>query len=171
MQKRFTPVRIQAVQTSQFHDRRQRVGESVDNFAQDLRRLFQKAYPTTARGSQEAEEMGQSVLANQFVAGLLSELEVKVAGTEGNLEKLLTKARFEEAKLRDLPPVTAQPLTTRPQTAQAHQTTPKNTVAPAPKVGETKPTFPSQSSKQCFHCGSRRHLAYQCPNCGRTKPP
>ena len=135
LQNRFTPVLIQAVQTSQFHGRRQRVGESVDNFAQDMRRLFQKAYPTTARGSQEAKEMGQSVLANQFVAGLLSELKVKVAGTEGNLKKLLTKARFEEAKLRDLLPQTAKPLTTRPQIAQAYQTTPKRTVAPAPKVG------------------------------------
>ena len=47
--------------------------------------------------------MGQAVLANQFAAGLLLELKTKVAGTEGKLEQLLTKARFEEAKLRELP--------------------------------------------------------------------
>ena len=120
--------------------------------------------------------MGQSVLANQFAAGLLLELKVKVAGNEGNLEKLLTKARFEEAKLWDLHPQTAQlpaarsqttqPRTTQPQTTQP-QTASKRTVAPAPKTVETKPT---QSSKQYFNCGSRRHLAYQCPNRGCARP-
>ena len=57
--------------------------ESVNSFAQDFQSLFQKAYPTTARCSREAEEMEQSVLANQFTAGLLSELKVKAPGNEG----------------------------------------------------------------------------------------
>ena len=33
---RFTPVNIPSVQTSLFHDRKQRPGESVDVYAQDL---------------------------------------------------------------------------------------------------------------------------------------
>ena len=41
-------------------------------------------------------------------AGLLPELKAKVAGSEGDLDKLLTKARFKEAKLRDLPPQSNQ---------------------------------------------------------------
>ena len=49
-------------------------------------RRFYKAYPTVQRGTREAEEMGQLVLANQFVAGLLPELKTKVAGSEGKLE-------------------------------------------------------------------------------------
>jgi hypothetical protein len=53
--------------------------------------------------------MGQSVLANQFIAGLHSDLKSKVVGTEGNPEQLLLKARFEEAKKREL----ALPLSTR----------------------------------------------------------
>ena len=44
--------------------------------------------------------MGQSVLSSQFVAGLIPELKTKIAGVEGNLENLLTKARSEEAKLK-----------------------------------------------------------------------
>ena len=76
--KRFTPVRIQAVQTSKFHERKQKTAESVDSFAQDLRKLFYKAYPATTRGSKEMEEMGQSVLSSQFVAGLLPELKSKI---------------------------------------------------------------------------------------------
>ena len=57
--KRFTPVRLQAVQNSQFHERKQKPKEPVDDYAQDLRRLFHK------RGSRETEEMGQSVMSNQ----------------------------------------------------------------------------------------------------------
>ena len=67
-----------------------------------MKKLFHKAYSNLARGGIEAEAMGQSVLANQFVSGLRSELKSKVVGFEGNLEQLLVKARFEEAKLREL---------------------------------------------------------------------
>ena len=38
--KRFTPVRLQSVQSSLFHDRKQKPQETVDAYAQDLRRLF-----------------------------------------------------------------------------------------------------------------------------------
>ena len=46
--------------------------------------------------------MGQSILTNQFVAGLRADIKAKVAGSEGGFDQLLAKARFEEAKLRDL---------------------------------------------------------------------
>jgi len=42
------------------------------------------------------------VLADQFTAGLLPTLRSMVAEVEGNFEQLLVKARFEEAKVRDL---------------------------------------------------------------------
>ena len=72
-------------------------------YTQDLQNLFQKAYPKARQCSKEAEEMGKSILAHQFTAGLLPDLKVKVAGAEGTFEELLSKARLEEAKLRDLP--------------------------------------------------------------------
>ena len=43
--ERFTPVRIQTVHSNLFHQQRQEVGETVDHYAQDLCRLFYKAYP------------------------------------------------------------------------------------------------------------------------------
>ncbi len=100
--QRFTPVRLQAVQSSLFHKRRQKQNETVDLYAQDLRRLFYLAYPRAQQGTQETEEMGRSVLASQFVSGLRREIRVKLAGMEGSLDQLLVKARFEEAKFRDL---------------------------------------------------------------------
>ena len=100
--KQFTPVHIPAVQTSVFHDRQQKVEESVDSYTQDLRKLFIKAYPMSKQGSKEAKEMGKTVLANQFIVGLVPELKRKVAGSERDFEQLLTKACFEEAKLREV---------------------------------------------------------------------
>ena len=78
--KRFTPVRIQAVQTSLFLEHRQKEKESVDSYAQTLRGLFHKAYPSAQRGSPEAESMSRAVLASQFTSGLRPELRAKVLG-------------------------------------------------------------------------------------------
>ena len=36
LKKRFTPVRLQAVQSSLFHDQKQKPNESVDSYAQEL---------------------------------------------------------------------------------------------------------------------------------------
>ena len=95
----FTPVRLQAVHSNRFHQRKQEETETVD---QELRKLFYRAYPRTNQATEEAEGFGRSVLAYQFVAGLKQNLQSKVAGVEGDLKQLLLKARFEEAKIRDL---------------------------------------------------------------------
>ena len=88
---RFTPVQIQAVQSSLFHDRKQQHHVTVDEYAQDVRRLFYQAYPRAQQGTQETEDMGRSVLAYQFVAELRSNLKSKQAGIEGNFDHLLVK--------------------------------------------------------------------------------
>ena len=43
LKKCFTLVHIQAVQSSLFHDRKQKPGEAVDYYAHDLKCLFYKA--------------------------------------------------------------------------------------------------------------------------------
>ena len=89
--------------TSLFHDWKQQNSESVDKFAQDSRKLYNKAYPPSMRGGEEAEAMGNTVLASQFVAGLKPDIRKKIAGCEHtSLDQLLIKARFEEAKQREL---------------------------------------------------------------------
>ena len=70
----------------------------MDHYAQSLRELFYRAYLRTQQCNKEAEDMGQSVLTCQFIAGLRKEIKGKVVGTDGNFEALFTKARFEEAK-------------------------------------------------------------------------
>ena len=92
------------IQSGLFHSCRQNVNERVDNYAQDLNRLYQKAYPQANQGSQEAETIGRAVLAYQFVSGILPEIKVKVAGIESTFDQLWIKSHFEEAKLKDLSP-------------------------------------------------------------------
>ena len=160
--KRFTPVRLQAVQSSQFHERKQKPQESVDDYAQDLHRLFHKAYPTAQRGSRETEEMGQSVLSNQFVSGLKPELKTKVAGMEGNFEQLLVKARFEEAKRRDI----MRPNFPKPpfQNRYRGQFKSGNDAKPEEYVAKPSGTqCQGQSDIKCYACRAFGHISRNCP--------
>ena len=162
--KRFTPVRLKAVQSGLFHERKQKVpSESVDTYAQGLRRLFYLAYPQAQQGTQDAEDMGRSVLCCQFVTGLRQEIKLKLAGVEGTFDQLLARARLEEAKLRDL---------------ADHM----------PKAFPKKPSFPlkgagversrtSNASEQprktglrCFNCHGTGHFAKNCPLRGQVAP-
>ena len=88
------------MQSSIFHERKQRTNENVDDYAQDLRKLFNRAYSNAQSGG-EAEAMGKSVLSNQFVAGLVDKLKAKMVGRTGTFEELLAQARFEEARLKN----------------------------------------------------------------------
>ena len=150
LKKRFTPARIQAVQSSMFHDRKQKTGETVGAYAQELKRL---------QVSAETQSMGKLVLTSQFVAGLQSELKSKLAGKDGGFEQLLAQARFEEAKIRELrgphhdsgprgPPKKNDGMTSRtlPRQEGANQTTDSS----------------SSMSGRCFACGKKGHRAAEC---------
>ena len=92
LKKRFTLVCIQAVQSSFFHNWKQKPNESVDTYAQQLKFLFYEAYPLAQQANAETQSMGRSVLASQFIAGLQPELKAKLAGKDGGFERLLTLA-------------------------------------------------------------------------------
>ena len=74
LKRRFTPIHLTAVKTQLFHNRQQGEKETVEQFVQDLRKLFNKANAQAAREGPQAEKMGQALLANQFVAGLHPDL-------------------------------------------------------------------------------------------------
>ena len=164
--KRFTPVQIQPIWSQMFHDRQQKPKETVDEYAEALKKLYAKAYFNLTRGGHEAEVMGQSVLANQFVAGLKPELKAKVVGSEGSMEQLLMKARFEEAKWKELARVTPnnsqkrpggqrEAATPQPQSAGASTTSSENL---SKKFGRSVTV-----KKSCFNCGLTTHLVKDCP--------
>ena len=172
LEDRFTPVRIQAVQSSRFHERKQSPTESVDSYAQDLRKLYQKAYPSTRQGSKEAEAMGRSVLAYQFIAGLLPHLKAKIAGQEGTFEELLTKTRFEEARHRDI--VEASGVGNKQPTANLTTGTGRNSLVyrkSNPPQSTQRPVVGRQPEPpRCYHCGGTNHLRRDCPLRGQSAP-
>ena len=163
--KRFTPIQIQPIQSQLFHDRQQKPKETVDEYAEALKKLFVKAYSSLARGGQEAETMGQSVLANQFVAGLRSELKVKVVGSEGNMEQLLMKVRFEEAKQKELGIVAPH----KSQGNQRRSGSQSNAPASQSRFASLSENLVKNSGrsatlkKRCFNCGLDTHLVKDCP--------
>lgn len=166
LKKRFTPIRIPAVQTNLFHERKQAPKESVDSYAQDLRQLFFKAYPDSTRGSEEAEEMGQRVLACQFVAGLHPDIKEKLVGVDGSFDSLLIKARFEEAKQKELPDLTASKprssilapsLSNPPERSNSHS-------------GRSSQRQFTKTAGECYNCGMKGHLARECRYRGRAAP-
>ena len=168
--KRFTPVRIQPIQSQLFHDRQQKPKATVHEYAEALKKLFVKAYSNLARGGQEGVIMGQSVLANQFVAGLRPELKAKVVGSEGNMEQLLMKARFEEAKQKELTRVTPGYSRVTPKNSQRRfggqrdvATSRSQTTGASTTSSENLGKKYGKSKRSCFNCGLTTHLIKDCP--------
>ena len=158
--RRFTPIQIKSIQSQLFHDRQQKQNETVDEYAEALRKLFSRAYSNLSGAT---ETMGQSVLANQFVAGLCPELKAKVVGAEGNMEQLLIKARFEEAKRKDLAMVATSHSQKRYKGGE-YEATP---ISQAVTTGtENKGKWSGRMDtvmKNCFNCGLASHLVRDCP--------
>jgi len=167
MSQRFTPVRIQALECSTFHERKQGKKETVDTYAQELQRLFQRAYPSAVHGNPDAQEMGQAVLSSQFVSGLTPQIKRKIAYLEGaTFSELWQKARFEEARLRDLENATNfnpapkkyyTPIDDR-QGENPYQRNPPLTRDPPrqPRPGDRNQTI------VCFKCRQPGHVARNC---------
>ncbi len=115
-------------------------------------------------GHSSRRRLGRSVLASQFSAGSLPEIKVKVAGSEGDMDALLAKARLEEAKVRDL--------------AVRPKKTPPNFLfqKPAKELEAKVPKSPSGAASGektmvlCYGCGAYGHYRNKCPGKGKGKP-
>ena len=167
------------MQSSLFHDYKQKSGESVDHYAQELRLLFYKAYPHAQQGTLEAEKLGQLVLVNQFVTGLLGDIKAKFVGIEGSFDQLLVRARFEEAKLQDLSTTSTGSLKSSGVTS--------NRMDPLLSVQSSGTTVDGSNNKhqrsttsrfnvggqrvnvRCYNCGSPSHLIRRCPYLVRSR--
>ena len=104
--------------------------------------------------------MGRSVLACQFVAGLLLHLKSKLTGHDGGFEELLTKARYEEVQYRDVVVPSSKHSTTSSSTVvtsrsrAASQAMAKD--GSVQRLSST--TFKASEIRRCYHCGGTNHL-------------
>ena len=111
----------------------------------------------------EGEEWGQRVLSNQFVVGLRPKLKAKIVGQEGNLDQLLIRAKFEEAKGKELAAARSVAFQKKPAVPTTPRGPPENTTLQRQNQG-TNPGFrPPKSGRECFNCGMEGHLARTCP--------
>ena len=149
------------MQTQLFHDRRQGPRETVDDFAQELRKLY---YSAVTCGTPEAEKVGQTVLVSQFVAGLHPEVQVTVVGMDGMMDQLVLKARFGEAKGKELAMIktnlTQKKLTTVSPPTSSVLLKEMGSFAAGPPSGLPKS---DKSNKKCYNCGVEGHMARVCP--------
>ena len=110
------------------------------------------------REPQKQRRWDKTVLASQFVAGLRPHLQAKVVGMEGGLDQLVLKARFEEAKSKEL--TAARPgAATKPNKGSAPS---GGTSSGAPRKGDqgsNRQTQRTQLTDKCFNCG---HYARDC---------
>ena len=148
--------------------RKQGRKESVDTYAQELQRLFQRAYPNAVHGNPDAHEMGQAVLSSQFVSGLTPQIKRKIAYLEGaTFSELWQKARFEEAHLRDLESATytdhapRKYHTSTDDCRQGENPYPKN---PPQNRGPPRRPRPGEGNQTiiCFKCRQLGHVARNC---------
>ena len=100
--------------------------------------------------------MGQTLLTNQFVAGLRSELKRKLIGVDGGLEELILKAKCEEGKSVELTsaktPMRETPVSKSPLGVGV-------TAAPTAGSVTTCSVGTRSSQGKCFTCGSGRSPA------------
>ena len=155
---------------SLFHGRKQGKTECIDQYTQELRHLFSHAYLQSTQGSSEAEAMGKSVLASQFFAGLRPELKKNIAGSDlTSIDELLIKARFQEAKQRDLAGIEqSKPLAgseqSKPNDKEAQHNSPSSKVSGNWRR-DSKTYTKQYDPPKSFNCGGVDHLKQDCTWC------
>ena len=107
--------------------------------------------------------MSENVLAYQFVAGLNDALRAKLVGAKGTFDEVLTRARFEEARMKEREKSSSHH-TTLSTPANRISNTSKNQNANASRTTQTK------SDRRCYSCGGTGHMARDCSLQGRGAP-
>ena len=63
---------LQPIQSELFHNCKQHAHEKVDEYAQDLSRLYIKEYPQALQGTGAMETMGQTVLLYEICCWIIA---------------------------------------------------------------------------------------------------
>ena len=155
--KRFTLVHVQAVQGALFHDRSQKLTETIDEYALELQKLYRRAYPKMYKEGGEGEVM--LTLTTRFISGLRKEVKKGMSTAEGTFDQVLAKVRYKEAQWRELK-------------SGVIEKTPHHEKPCHPPREQRKGAPPRREKDgvQCYKCGAYGHYARSCPLAGRSQP-
>ena len=142
------------------------------SYRQELKRLFQRAYPKMSRD--ESQE-GKSILASRFIAGLRREIQEKLTGLEEDFEVLLQRARFEEAKRKELGKDSehSHSLSRVARTCPGGDRSNGTGTGGHPRGSQrnlSRGRNRGQQPRTCHRCGSEEHFVKDCPLRARTEP-
>ena len=127
----------------------------------------------TLRPSKEVKRQTiWDVLAYQFASGLNAALRSKVAEVEGTFDELLVKARFEEAKFRDLSITSVSSRITRVAGRMNSQSNVELNRRPvrAPLNPISIKRDKKEVNFRCFTCNGVGHYRKDCPLKNRSAP-
>ena len=99
LQKRLNPVKREALVSAQLMRRKQQLGKSVDEFAQDLENLFDRSYGRRAGMDEDSKGM---LKRDFFVQGLLLKWQEKVLPSAKAFSDALHQARAAEQQEKQL---------------------------------------------------------------------
>ena len=144
LRKRLTPVRREALVSAQLMKRKQKMSETVDQYAQDFESLFEHSYGRRSGMDTESKALLKRDL---FVLGLKLKWQEKVLPSAETFADCLHQARAAEEQERQLGEL-------HPSKA-AESSRPSITDPPHQKRPDTV--------TRCHRCGSTRHKVRDCP--------
>ena len=166
LREQLYPVESEALVSAQLMRRKQLSNETVDEFAQDLEKLFERSYGCR-RGMDESSK--ELLKRDVFVQGLLLKWQTKVLPSASTFSNALHQARAAEQQERQLSRMHPPPRPTlKSRVAPDHKTL---SAPPTEPPREDKPTGRSKRDPKCFECGSTSHKWRECPLRKPTETP
>ena len=162
--KRVKPAKQEALSSAQMLGRKQRSGESVDDYAQEFERLFDESYGRRA----DVDVVFRGVLKRDiFVQGLLLKWQEKVLPTTKTFADALHLARTAEGQERQLGELHYRSVHRKKDgsgTEPGSKGVKGDKKLPSAGDQTIPPTSPRDKSKvRCFKCHGMGHVARDCP--------
>ena len=172
LQKRLNPVEREALVSAQLMRRKQQPAESVDEFAQDLEKLFDRSYGRRTGMDEGSKEM---LKRDFFVQGLLLKWQEKVLPSAKSFSDALHQARAAEQQEKQLTKMHQPGGGTKSNTGSRSTSSAKASSSPASQPrerpessasgvsGTSSASSRSRLAGGCYECGSRSHRWRDCP--------